>query len=188
MRLPRGRLVRSRVVSDPGIALASALDRELTGYAVFEPQDTLLLSADGRGVITFETGVPVLAYDTGTDRGGPPALGKLATPGPYRLDLYELDASDLAPVHDTPELEVPPGMPAERLAGDPGLAERTLERAPDERVRDPETDPERDDDRRPGAVEAFLDDEEKIEAIRERARAEAADRAEEWEFDEALDS
>jgi hypothetical protein len=82
MRLPHGELVRSRVVSDPATALVAAAERELTGYAVFEPQDSLLLDADGRGVVTFEAGVPVLAYHTGTDRGGPEAIADLAVPGP----------------------------------------------------------------------------------------------------------
>jgi len=70
-------------------------------------------------------------------------------------------------------------MPAERLAGDPDLAARTRERAPDERVTDgkpesPATDEGMD------AVEAFLEDEGKIEAIREQARTEARERAQEW--------
>jgi len=34
------------------------------------------------------------------------------------------------------------------------------------------------------AVEAFLADEQKVEAIRERAREEAAERAEEWGFED----
>jgi hypothetical protein len=36
-------------------------------------------------------------------------------------------------------------------------------------------------------VSAFLENEAKIAAIQERARAEAAERAEEWGFDEALE-
>ncbi|MUV51613.1 hypothetical protein [Haloarcula sp. CBA1122] len=53
MKLPRGRLDKSRVVTDPRDTLADVLDRELTGYAVFESQETLLLDGEGRGVITF---------------------------------------------------------------------------------------------------------------------------------------
>ncbi|MFB6123160.1 MAG: hypothetical protein ABEJ78_06850, partial [Haloferacaceae archaeon] len=102
MKIPRGRLVRSRVVSDPGVALASALDRELTGYAVFEPQDALLLDEGTAGVVTFESGVPVLAYNTETDRGGADALADLAVPGPYSVELYEVDATALEDAHDTP--------------------------------------------------------------------------------------
>jgi hypothetical protein len=70
-------------------------------------------------------------------------------------------------------------MPAERLAGDPGLAARTRAAAPDERL----------DDRAGSgsAVEAFLADESKIEAIREQAREEARRRAAEWGLSEALD-
>jgi len=177
MKIPRGELVRSRVVSDPAVALEAALDRELTGYAVLEPQDALLLDRGTTGVITFEDGVPVLAYDVESDGGGPDALADLAVPGPYRVELYELEPADLAEAHDTPELSVPPGTPAERLAGDPELADRTREVAPEDRLRD-------DDPASP--VEAFLADEEKIAAIREQAREEATQKAEEWGLDDQL--
>ena len=174
MRLPRGRLRKSRVVTDPRDTLADVLDRELTGYAVFESQDTLLLDADGRGVVTFEDGVPVLAYHTGTDRGGPPALADLAVPGPYHVSVFELDADALAAVHDNDDLRVPPGMPAERLAGDPALAASTRRSAPESR-------PTGEDDAGDhSAVAAFLEDEAKIEAIQRQAREEAEQRAAEW--------
>ena len=174
MKLPRGRLRKSRVVSDPRDTLADVLDRGMTGYAVFESQDSLLLDADGRGVVTFSDGVPVVAYHTGTDRGGPPALADLAVPGPYHVSLFELDAAALAEVHDTADLRVPPGMPAERLAGDPALADSTRRAAPDERTtREAPTEDH-------SAVEAFLEDESKIAAIREQARQEAEQRAAEW--------
>ena len=185
MRVPTGRLCKSRVVADPREPLADVLDRELTGYAVFESQETLLLDAEGRGVITFEDGVPVVAYHTGTDRGGPPALADLAVPGPYHVSLYELSAVDLADVHDATELHVPPGMPAERLAGDPALAESTRRAGPDrsacpEQASDSETDDSDPDG--VSAVEAFLDDTEKITAIQEQARAEARERADAWDL------
>ena len=172
--LPRGRLLRSRVVSDPGTALSTALDRDLTGYAVFEPREALLFDADGRGVVTFEDGVPVLAYHTGTDAGGAAALADLAVPGPYSVDVFELDASALAAVHDTPELRVAPGLPAERLAGDPALADRTRSAAPADRVAADDAAADAN------TVAAFLADESKVEAIREQAREEARERAEEW--------
>ena len=174
MRLPRGRLGKSRVVTDPRDTLADVLDRELTGYAIFESQDSLLLDAEGRGVVTFEDWVPVVAYHTGTDRGGPPALADLAVPGPYHVSVFELDAADLATVHDSDDLRVPPGMPAERLAGDPALAASTRRGAPDSR---PASDDDADDH---SAVAAFLEDEAKIEAIQRQARAEAEQRAAEW--------
>ena len=181
MKIPRGSLLRSRVVSDPAVVLSAALDRELTGYAVLEPQDSLLLDGKTRGVLTFEDGVPVLAYDAATDAGGPDALADLAVPGPYSVELYELDAADLAEAHEAGELRVPPEMPAERLVGDRDLADRTREAAPEERLADDEGDA--------NPVEAFLADEEKIAAIREQAREEARTRAEEWglagELDEA---
>jgi hypothetical protein len=188
MKLPSGRLVHSRVVDDPGSALAAALDRELTGYAVLEPQETLLLAADARGVLTFSEGVPVLAYHTETDRGGPPALADLAVPGPYRLELVALSDAVLTDLHDTPALRVPPGMPAERLAGDHDLAARTRASAPDDRVREsPGGDADSDEPAQESAVEAFLEDEGKIEAIREQAREEARERASEWGLDEVCE-
>jgi hypothetical protein len=182
MNLPTGQLVRSRVVDDPAVALAAALDRELTGYCVLAPQDALLLDADGKGVLTFESGVPAVAYHVGTDRGGPAALADLAVPGPYSADLYELDAGALDAVHDTPELSVPPGMAAERLAGDLDLAERTRAAAPADR----RAGAAAKGDQPRSAVEAFLADEEKVEAIREQAREEAQRRAEEWGLDDEL--
>lgn len=179
MNLPDGRLVRSRVITGPGEALETALDRELTGYTVLAPQDTLLLDADGRGVVTFEAGVPVLAYHTGTDRGGARALGDLAVPGPYQCDLYEVARGDLATAHESFDRRVPPGLPAERLAGDSTLADRTRAAAP----------PDRLDERAPtSAVAAFLDDEDKIRAIRDRARQEAERRAREWGLDDQLEA
>lgn len=176
LHIPRGRLVRSRVVADVRSVLTDALDRGLTGYAVVEPQSALLLDDDGAGVLTFEDGVPVLAYHTGTDAGGPAGLASFAGAGPCHVDCYALDAAALAEAHDTPELRVPPGMPAERLAGDPALADRTRERAPEER----------DDATEPDAVVAFLEDEERIEAIRAAARDEARRCAEEWGLDDHL--
>jgi hypothetical protein len=187
MNLPEGRLVRSHVVADPRTPLAAALDRELTGYAIFEPQETLLLDGRGQGILTFRDGVPDMAYFTGTDRGGPAALGDLAMPGPYHVELYELPGSALDSLTDTEPLTVPPGMPAERLAGDPALAASTRRGAPAAR-----TCADADDQSEPGtaadgrthsAVEAFLDDDEKIAAIRDRARAEAEAKAAEWDLD-----
>jgi hypothetical protein len=179
MKLPRGQLRKSRVVTDPRATLADVLDRELSGYAIFESQESLLLDAEGRGVVTFEAGIPVLAYHTGTDRGGPPALADLAVPGPYHVSLFELNAEALAEVHDAAALRVPPGMPAERLAGDPALADSTRRAAPADRTA---SEDERADH---SAVEAFLEDEQKIDAIREQAREEAAERAAEWGFDDS---
>ncbi|WP_254536957.1 hypothetical protein [Halomarina litorea] len=176
--LPQGTLVRSRVVSGVGTVLADALERDLTGYAVLAPQSSLLLDDAGRGVVTFEAGVPVLAYHTASDVGGAEALADLPASGPCRAALYRLDTAHLETVHDTPALRVPPGMPAERLAGDHELAERTRERAPDDRGDAPSDGP--------GAVEAFLADEERIEAIRAEARSEAARRADEWGLDDQL--
>lgn len=57
------------------------------------------------------------------------------------------------------------------LAGDDALAERTCEAAPAER-RDASGDHD--------ALAAFLADEERVEAVRREAQAEARARAEEW--------
>lgn len=179
MKLPRGELLRSRVVTDLSTPLADALDRSLTGYAVLEPQDALLLDAEGRGVLTFENGVPVVAYHTGTDKSGPAALADLVAPGPYRIELYELDAQALQSVNETEPFRVPPQLPAERLAGDAGLAEQTRNAAPSDRL-----DTTGDDDL--DAVTAFLENDAKIEAIKQQARAEATQRAEEWGLTEEL--
>jgi len=184
MKLPDGRLLRSRVVSDPRTVLVDALDRRVTGYAVLEPQGSLLLDDDGRGVLTFADGVPVVAYHTGSERGGPPALADLAASGPYRLTLYAVRSGALDAVHGRGAFRIPPGMAAERLVGDQSLADRTRELAPTDRTVERTHDDESGGERSVGAVEAFLDDERKIEAIREQARAEARERAEEWGFDD----
>ncbi|PSQ17187.1 hypothetical protein BRD00_08305 [Halobacteriales archaeon QS_8_69_26] len=252
--LPEGSLVHSRVVSDPCEALSAALDRSLTGYAVLEPQDVLLLDADDAGVIAFRDGVPVAAVHAGTGRGGPEALADLAAPGPYSVELRATDDAGPSALADRPDHCVPPGMPAERLAGDQDLADRTRTEAP--RHRDPTSDRnalDRNRDPTPGsggggpgrgtagsgsrrgeagrptggsgppghpdpgrsatgedaprecpveerptgsspdggpdgadAVAAFLDDERKIEAIREQASRQARRRADEWGLTDQL--
>lgn len=174
LHVPAGRLCRSRVVDEFASTLERLLDESHTGYAVVEPGTTLLLDADTRVVLTFEAGVPVLAYDTTGDVGGRDALDALPAHGPYRVELYALTAADLAPVHEAEACRVRPDLPAERLAGDTALAERTRAAAPDDRL--DETDP----------VEAFLADAERIESIREQARAEAQARADEWGLTEQL--
>lgn len=163
-RLPAGRLLRSRVVDDPGSVLADALDRELTGYVTLEPQGALLADEPDRGVLVFEDGVPRLAYHPRTG-GGEAALSAMAGPGPCRVKLHETSVATL-PALDAPGSSVDPGRPAERLAADSDLAARTRRRAPDS-----------DDG---SAVEAFLENEAAVAAVREEARAEAERRAEEW--------
>lgn len=185
MNVPEGALLQSHVVEEPRDPLAIALDRQLNGYAIFEPQETLLLDTGGRGLVTFRDGVPELAYYTGTDRGGPPALADLAMPGPYHVELYCLERAELAAIGEHDELVVPPGMVAERLAGDPALAASTRRAAPASRdVTQPSSESsDETGGSEPGAVEAFLDDEAKIDAIKQQARQEAQRRAEEWGFD-----
>lgn len=175
MNLPQGQLLRQRVLNSIETVLAGALDRDLTGYARLEPQETLLLSADRAGIITFTDGVPVAAYHTAPDATGADALTEIASSGPYRLGLYALDQAALQPLQESDAARVPPGLPAEVLSGDQELIERTRERAPDERI-------ERDEHEQSGlaAVESFLDDENQIETIRSRAQSEAESRADEW--------
>lgn len=172
LAVPEGELVRSRV----GVAgsLDAALSRDLTGYARIEPDS--LLADSQPGVVTFEDGVPRAAYCERGGHGdsrGTDALAALAAPGPCSVELYELPDGALAEVHEAGEFSVPPAAPAEELADDASLAERARERAPD--------DAHEDDG--PGALESFLEDEERIEAIQEEAREEAEKRAAEWGLD-----
>lgn len=175
MDFQQGRLLRRRVLRKLETALTAALDRELTGYARLEPQETLLLDGQEASVLTFEDGIPVAAYHTGTEREGTDALTALASSGPYRLELYELDREVLQRIHGRESLLVPPVLPAKRLSGDSQLVERTRELAPDGRI-EKETSNGSD----LGTVEQFLDDGEKIERLRDRARTEAKSRADEW--------
>lgn len=177
LHVPQGELVRARVVDDLAAPLERALEERFTGYVVLEPGGSLLLGDDIAGLLTFADGVPVVAYCETTDEGGVDALAALAGPGPCAVERYELPRTALEPVHDTPSFRVPPGAPAEELAGAPTLAARTRDRAPDERL----------DDGGGSAVAAFLRDEERIAEIQREARAEAKQRAAEWGLDDQLD-
>lgn len=177
MDLPQGRLLRKRVLKEVETVLTGALEQQLTGYARLEPQDTLLLDGQGVGVLTFEDGIPVGAYHTETENEGPEALTEIASSGPYRLELYELDKSVVDRIHKRDSLVVTPDLPAKRLTGNSELVERTKELAPEERVPENPTESSSLE-----AVEEFLEDDEKIESIRDRARNEAQSRADEWGF------
>ncbi len=170
MSLPEGQPCFDRVVMTIGDPLADALDRELSGYGVVIPQAGLLGDGAGKGVVWFEMGVPVGARHTGSGRTGGAALADIAETGPYRVRLVGLDS-----LPETAHQGLAPGAPAERLAGDEALASRTRSVA---EVATPEAAEAELD-----AVEAFLADEEKIEAIQQQAQAEAKRRAEEWGFD-----
>jgi hypothetical protein len=175
MNLPQGQLLRQRVLDSVETVLADALDRELTGYARLEPQETLLLSADRAGVLTFENGVPVAAYHTDPDATGADALTEIASHGPYRLGLYALAGDELDQLHRGDSVRVPPGQPAEILSGDQQLIERTRARAPAERIENATANQNSLD-----AVESFLEDEGRIEGIQSRAQSEAESRADDW--------
>lgn len=170
-----GRLLHSRVVADPGPVLERALEDAVTGYATVEPQDALLLDADGEGILAFEHGVPVAARHTGTGRMGREALGELTVPGPCRIELYETDRR-LQMSTDT-GARIPPGLPADHLARDQSLANRTRSAAAD-RGTGERTDPD--------ALAAFLGDEQRVDAIRREAREQARRRAEDWGLTAAL--
>lgn len=171
---PDGDPTFDRVVDAADAALAAALDRATTGRLVLEPQATLLLDADRRCVLSLVDGAPVAAHHPATGRGGADAVADLRG-GPYRAALYP-DGTVGPDGHGQRALD--PGTPARLLAGDPGLADRSRERAP------PAAGPPADREDDPvDAVAAFLADEETVERIRERARAEAERKAEEWGFD-----
>lgn len=181
LAIPQGQLLRSRVVSDVRTVLVEALERSLTGYAVVVPRTT----ATENGVFTFEEGIPVLVYHTGTDAGGERALTAFEGIGPCRIDLYALSTEQLRSVHDAEALSVPPALPATYLTGDRALAARTRKQSA--RQRDTDADPP--DERSPSpddAVAAFLDDTERIETLQEQARNEARHRAVEWGLREQL--
>ncbi|WP_336021765.1 hypothetical protein [Halobellus salinisoli] len=175
--IPEGELVRSRTDADVGDTLAGVLDRELTGYVVFEPQDSILLGDDERAVLTFDSGIPVLAYHPASDTGGDDALDALSG-SLFHAALYELPPDALESAHTVEDLRVDPTAPARRLADDATLADRTREVAPEDRLVD-----ERD----ASAVADFLADAERIEEIKTDARAEAQARAAEWGLRGQLD-
>ncbi|WP_435098431.1 hypothetical protein [Halarchaeum sp. P4] len=168
-----GDLAYSRVVVDPGRALAQALDASLTGYAEFVPADSLLLGEGGDGLVAFADGVPVrVRHSTGpVGADGVAALARDGLDGPLHVRFYEHADPPLGP-----ESAVEPDALAERLAGDPELAERTRKRTPDA------------EDTGYDAVAAFLEDAERIEEIRAQAREEAEARAAELGFDPVGDA
>ena len=168
MTVPEGQPTFDRVVMSVGEPLREALETDLLGYAEIVPQAGLLGDAAGRCRLWFDDGVPVGATHTGTGRTDAAALADIAETGPYRVRLVAIE--DPAQIQSG---SLPPGAPAEQVVGDEGLAERTRERA----------DGEGDQDGADlDAVEAFLADEEKIEAIKQRAAMEARERAAEWDL------
>jgi hypothetical protein len=91
------------------------------------------------------------------------------------VEFYRVEPTDLAGAHADERHRVPPGFPASTL-GDEALATRTRDAAPDERLSEATS-----------AVESFLDDEERVAEVRERARTEAQRRAREWGLADELD-
>ena len=171
MTLPEGQTTFDRVVMSVADPLRAALDRGTTGYGAIVPQAGLLGDGPGTGVIWFEDGIPIGARHTGTGRTGSEALADIAETGPYRVRLVAAEV----PQSLGQAAELSPGAPAEQVAGDSDLAARTRDAATRE---SPVGDPGELD-----AVEAFLADEEKIDAIQRQAAAEARKRAAEWGFE-----
>lgn len=166
-----GTLVRSRVVEDMARVLGAGLDRGFTGHIAIEPGATLLLDEGGRAILALEDGIPRYAYHAGVDRGGDAALDALADAGPYRVSLYACDAPSIG--DRSPGTPVDPVAPATRLTNNAALVRRTRAAAPEVDAPDRSLD----------AVEAFLEDTDTVEAIRDRARAEAQRRATDWNLD-----
>ncbi len=170
MTRPDGHTRFDRVVMSVGDLLREALDVSLRGYGEIVPQAGLLGDEAGCCVIWFEAGVPQRAHHTGTGRVGSEALADIAETGPYRVQLVEIDGTE--PVKQG---DLDPTAPAEQVVGDTALADRTARAAGGTDSSDPGDDLD--------AVEAFLADEDKIEAIQKRAAMEARRRAEEWGLD-----
>jgi len=177
MSLPEGELRDRRVVPDLGEPLADALEWAMTGYLRIE-SDGLLLDRGGATILTFESGLPVAAAHTSHDSTGADALADAAVEGLYRLELRELPAEALPEFHDSDRARIPPVLPAQQFAGGSDLVARTRDAAPESRLGETAAD-------EPGlaAVESFLENTDAISAIRDRARSEAHERADEWGFE-----
>lgn len=175
MSRPDGRARFDRVVMSVADPLREALETELVGYGEIVPQAGLLGDEAGHCVLWFDKGVPTRAHHTGTGRTGSEALADIAETGPYRVRLVELSDPEQLRTGD-----LAPATPAEQVLGDAELASRT--RA----VADPPDSPGPGDEL--DAVEAFLADEDKIEAIQKRAAMEARQRADEWGLDVSASS
>lgn len=167
MSRPEGQTVFDRVVMTLETPLWEALETELHGYGEIVPQAGLLGDEAGHCVLWFDEGVPAGATHTATGRTDSAALADIAETGPYRVRLVE--TADGTTIRDG---DLSPAVPAEQLLGDAELARRTREIASPEESGGPRNELD--------AVEAFLADSEKIEAIQERAALEARKRAEEW--------
>lgn len=170
MSRPDGQARFDRVVMSVAAPLREALDTELVGYGEIVPQAGLLGDEAGHCVLWFDHGLPVRAHHTGTGRTDSEALADIAETGPYRVRLVELS--------DPEELrtgDLAPTAPAEQVLGDAELASRTRAAADTAEPADPGDELD--------AVEAFLADEDKIEAIQKRAAMEARQRAAEWDLD-----
>lgn len=177
MRIPRGEFRRSHAADDAAAVLRTALDEELTGYAIFEPQDALLLGGTTRGTVMFEDGVPALACSTECEVGSRDGLEGFAVTGPTRAAVHTVDVTELMDAHEVEAFRVPSDGPARVLVGDERLATKILDAAPVMH---------REESRDQSAIEAFLVDTGVIEEIRSEVREEARAKVSEWGLDDVL--
>ncbi|GGL63399.1 hypothetical protein [Halocalculus aciditolerans] len=185
-------LVFSRVLDDPGVCLDRALADAFTGVAAFEARAALVGDASDTYDLAFEDGVPTRAAARDADAAGPPVLSRLAEAAPCRVEL-RADATRSFRSDAT----VDPPAVARALDRD-----RLVDQYPASPESDPETGPDADESspdpdavnvgetaagaepaESVDALEAFLADEERVDALRERAREEAVERADEWGFE-----
>ena len=169
-----GTLTHRAVVTELGDVLESVLDAELTGYVRLTGTESLLLDR-GATVLTVRDGVPTAAVHTSTELVGTDALADATVSSLYRVECYELGEAELSSVQLPETARFAPDVPATQFVGDPELARRTREQAPPEHADEP-ADPGL------GAVASFLEDEETIKTIQNRARTEARERADRWGF------
>ena len=179
MNISEGQLKRSQVVAEFGPVLAELLAEQLTGYSRIEPGDSVVLEADGAGVLTFNSGVPVAAYHTASDATGEAALEELSRLGPFSIEVYTASTAVLNTVQETDAALIPPERPAELLAGDPTLADRTRAQASTAQL-------DRTREATEEALISFLSDEKRIEQIRREAKQQARRRAQRWGLDAEL--
>ncbi len=172
---PAGTLTHREVVTDLGDVLESVLESELTGYLRLTGTDSLLLDR-GATLLTVIDGVPTAAMHTETELAGTDALADATVSSLYRVECYELDRAELEAMQLPENAALSPAVPAEQFVGDQELARQTREQAPTEQTDKPE-------DSDCSAVTAFLEDEETIATIQNRARTEARERADRWGFE-----
>ncbi|MDZ7745335.1 MAG: hypothetical protein U5K28_01940 [Halobacteriales archaeon] len=170
MTIPAGTLIASRVVGSLATPLETCFETRHTGY--LRVVSGVPVADTDPVVVTFDNGVPTAAVVPDGEPTGPRALAALPETGPFRVERIRTTAAVLDALHDRPACRIDAGRLAER-ADAADLAARIRERAPDD-ADDP--------------VGGFLDDAERIAALKREARAEATAQADEWGLTDQLDS